>query len=100
LHVDLEHDVPSGERLRRRRAVQVVEDLGPFEETTLGRFGLELLPADEGVGIGRLSWASRPGGPGPTQPERVVTLQQVAYDGALADAAGAEQDEDQERIIS
>jgi len=98
LDIDLEDDVAVFGHLRHGRAVEVVENLRPFQEPPGGDVRLEGGAVDEVVGVGRLAPTAGTRRPGAAEPEPVVPVEQLFDDGALPDPTGAEDDDEQGRV--
>ena len=63
LEVDLEDDVLAGRGVGQRCAVEMAEELRPFEKPVSGDLLLELGSIDEGVRVVRFAGALRTRGP-------------------------------------
>jgi hypothetical protein len=90
LDVDLEQDIGARWRFGDRRAVEVIEHGGPFEEATRRDALVERLGVYEEVGVIGLTGSLPAGRPRSAEPELRVAREQLPYDRPLADPAGAD----------
>jgi hypothetical protein len=94
LDVDLEEHVGPGRWVGYGRAHEVIEELGPLEESTLGNGLFEGGAIDEDVGVAlTLARARVPRCPAPAQPEGRVPRDQPRGDCALAGPTRADEHE-------
>jgi len=100
LHLDDQDDVTARPSGGDRRAVQVVQVLGPLEKDAVGDAPLERRPIDEVVGVVGLAGTLCSRRPRTAQPQAGVGRQQTTDDGVLTDTARTGDDEDAARARS
>ena len=95
INFDLEHDVGSARWFGRWRAVEVADELGPFQETTVIDTSLKFLSRDESIRIGRFPRTTIARSPRSRQPQSRITPNEGFNDRALAHPTRTGHDDDE-----